>query len=98
MYSWRWSPDQGGKILDVNTATDADQDIAFALIIAAAAFKDSAYLDRARELVKAIRLHTGIALAKGWLPSAGNWAVDERIIQRFLLCPLCLRLFCPARP
>lgn len=81
LYSWQWSPEAGGKVRDANTATDADQDIAFALILAGRAFKEPAYLDRARRLLSAIRAHAGIALADGWIPCAGNWAVAERIID-----------------
>ena len=38
LYSWRWSPEAGGHVRDVNTATDADQEAAFALILASVVF------------------------------------------------------------
>ncbi|MYL84579.1 hypothetical protein GTA51_15770 [Desulfovibrio aerotolerans] len=81
LYSWQWTPDDGGRVIDANTATDADQDITFALILASRAFQEPAYLERARTLLTAIRLHTGIMLPAGWIPGAGNWAVAERIIN-----------------
>lgn len=81
LFSWQWTPEGGGRVVDANTAADADQDIAFALILAARAFENPAYLERARTLLAAIRAHEGISLADGWLPCAGNWAVGERIVN-----------------
>ncbi len=102
LYSWRWRPDKEtsshGRILDANTATDADQDIAFALLIASWAFDNAEYLERARQLVRAIRQHTGIALPGGWLPSAGNWAVDERIINISYFAPYAYPYFARLDP
>ena len=80
LYAWKWCPETG-RIVDHNTATDADMDIAFALIVAAARFERPELLDRARELVVAVRQGTAISVPGGWLPSAGNWAVDQRIIN-----------------
>lgn len=81
LYAWQWTPKDGGHVTDANTATDADQDIAFALILAGRAFGNEAYLERARRLLTAIRRHEGIPLDGGWIPCAGNWAVAERIIN-----------------
>jgi endo-1,4-beta-D-glucanase Y len=87
LYSWRWSPRGGGRVLDANTATDADQDIAFALIVGAARFDEPRYVERAARIVRAIRLVTGVELAAGWFPSAGNWAVRERIVNLSYFTP-----------
>jgi endo-1,4-beta-D-glucanase Y len=87
LYAWRWSAAEGGRVLDWNTASDGDQDIAFALIIAAYAFDEPAYLDRARELVRAIRTHEAIHFSGGWYPAAGNWAVEERIVNLSYFAP-----------
>ncbi|WP_027185200.1 glycosyl hydrolase family 8 [Desulfovibrio inopinatus] len=81
LYSWQWTPKDGGRVLDANTATDADQDIAFALILAAKAFNMPEYRDRAKALITAIRQIEGIPVDGGWIPSAGNWAVSNRIIN-----------------
>lgn len=85
LYAWLWQPlnENGpqGKIVDANTATDADQDIAFALILAAHRFDQKHLLVQARELLQAIRTHCALPLSSGWFPSAGNWAVDQRIIN-----------------
>src|SRR5687767_12247556 len=72
LYSWRWAPAHGGGILDANTATDADQEIAFALILGAEAFGRESLLSRARELLQAIRHNETIPVAEGWFPAAGN--------------------------
>lgn len=81
LFSWQWTPKDGGRVNDSNTATDADQDIAFSLILASRTFHSTVYLDRARSLLKAIRQHEGIIVPGGWIPCAGNWAVSERIIN-----------------
>lgn len=90
LYVWQWPPMDGGYIVDANTATDADQDIAFALILASNAFPNTTDRDRAKELLAAIRHGEGIVVAGGWVPCAGNWAVADRIINfsYFLFMPL----------
>lgn len=81
LYSWQWTPKDGGHVLDANTAADADQDIAFALILAADAFETPGYRDRAKALLTAIRQSEAIPVEGGWIPCAGNWAVSDRIIN-----------------
>ena len=74
LLSWRWSAASGGKVLDVNSATDADEDMAFALIVAASRFERPDYLARARATLRAIRAGARVEVPGGWFPSAGNWA------------------------
>jgi endo-1,4-beta-D-glucanase Y len=92
LYAWLWDPDTR-QIADANTATDADQDIALALILASWKFEDPALLERARELVTAIREETGVHWPGGWLPSAGNWAVDERTVNLSYFTPYAYEYF-----
>jgi endo-1,4-beta-D-glucanase Y len=87
LYAWLWQPVRKGQLTDTNTATDADQDIALALILAADAFRQPAYLERAAALVKAIRQQTGIPIGQGWFISAGNWARTDRIINLSYFSP-----------
>jgi endo-1,4-beta-D-glucanase Y len=87
LYGWLWQPARPGRLMDANTATDADQDIALALILAARTFHQPAYLERATLLVKAIRQHTGIPVGEEWFISAGNWARTERIINLSYFSP-----------
>jgi len=79
LFSWLWSPRDGGRVLDVNSATDADQDIAFALLVASRAFDRPAYVSDARRLLRAIRTHERLDVPGGWFIAAGNWAPAERI-------------------
>jgi endo-1,4-beta-D-glucanase Y len=86
LYAWAWSA-RTGALIDSNTATDGDQEIAFALILAAHAFERPEYESRARELLVAIRTHEAIAVPGGWFPAAGSWAVAERIVNLSYFLP-----------
>lgn len=98
LYSWRWTPIGGGRVLDANTASDADQEIAFALLIAAAAWSTPEYHARARELLIAVRTREALTLGAGWFPAAGNWAVAERIINLSYFLPYAYPHFARADP
>ena len=98
LYSWRWTPADGGRILDPNTASDANQEIAFALSIGAQAFDDQRLLVRARELLAAIRTHERIDLRDGWFPSAGDWAVSRRIANISYFLPYAYPYFARVDP
>ena len=98
LYSWRWTAAEGGKLLDTNTAADADQEIALALIIAAHAFDDPRLLERARHIVRAIRRHERIDVENGWFPAAGNWAVEERILNLSYFLPYAYPYFARIDP
>lgn len=96
MYSWRWHPGEGdgaGRIVDANTATDADQDIALALIIAARAFERPDYRERAGEIVRAVRRGTRLEAGDGWFISAGNWANAQRVMNISYFMPASYPLF-----
>lgn len=93
LFSWRWLPHDGGRIDDPNTATDADTDIAFALIIAAHAFQDKTLLQRAVEIIIALRQHCRLDLPQGWCLAAGNWAVEERIYNPSYFAPYAYAYF-----
>lgn len=80
LYSWHWSP-ATGAIVDANNATDGDIDLAFALAMASIVFERPAYADTASEIIRAIRTTASLRSQAGWLPSAGNWASDERVIN-----------------
>jgi endo-1,4-beta-D-glucanase Y len=86
LFSWLWDP-RGHRIVDANSATDADTDIAFALLVAASAFNRADYVCEAARLVKAVRERTAISFEEGWFPSAGNWAGAERIVNLSYFAP-----------
>jgi endo-1,4-beta-D-glucanase Y len=97
LYSWTWSA-RTGRLIDSNTAADGDQEIAFALILAAHAFARPELAARARELLVAIRTHEAIEVPGGWFPVAGNWAVDERIVNPSYFIPYAYRDFARIDP
>src|SRR5262249_4212464 len=97
LYSWRWSS-AASRLLDANTAADADQEIALALLQGAVAFSRPELEREARRVVRAIRAHEALALPDGWFPAAGNWAVDERIATLSYFLPYAYRDFARIDP
>jgi endo-1,4-beta-D-glucanase Y len=98
LYSWLWSPEGSGGLVDTNTAADADQEIAFALILAADAFGREAYRIRALDILEAIREVESLTLPGGWFPAAGNWATEERIINLSYFIPYAYPFFAHVHP
>jgi len=96
MYSRRWHPgDKGGagRVVDANTATDANQDIALALIIAAWAFERPDYRERVGEIVRAACRGSRLEVGDGWFICAGNWANAQRIMNISCFMPSSYPLF-----
>ena len=87
LYSWLWSPADGGVVVDSNTASDGDQDIAFALLLASYVFDRPDLQERAREILQAIRRHEALEMPRGWYPAAGDWAVADRIANLSYFTP-----------
>lgn len=56
LFSWLWGENKNGeyKVLDENTAADADVDIAFALILAYEKWNQSQYLQDAQDIINSI--------------------------------------------
>jgi len=54
LWAWKWGKDSRGTwgVMDKAFASDADQDAAFALILASRVWNDSQYLERARAILK----------------------------------------------
>ena len=98
LYSWRWTSADGGRILDSNTASDANQEIALALIVGSHVFNDPELLIRARQLLSAIRTHERIDLRGSWFPAAGDWAVSRRITNLSYFLPYAYPYFARADP
>ncbi|BDG01013.1 glycosyl hydrolase family 8 [Anaeromyxobacter oryzae] len=74
LLAWRWKD----RVLDRNAATDADEDVALALVLASRRFGDPRYLEAARPLLADVWAHEVIRAGKRWIPTAGNWAPAER--------------------
>lgn len=97
LFSWIWGENKNGKyeILDPNTASDADVDIAFSLILAYEKWKQYTYLLEAEAIINSIwnnetrRIGENIVLAPGVVQNA-----DEKIeINPSYFSPYAFRLF-----
>jgi len=74
LFSWLW---QNGKVVDSNPATDADQDIAYALYLAYKKWGDESYLNDAKEIVSDIwKMETKEIKGVRYI-GGGNWAVRD---------------------
>ena len=91
LHAWLWDP-AAQRIVDANTATDGDIDIAWALALASVTFTEPRHAEDAAAIVVAIRRHASLSLPSwrasrgqpdggAWFPSAGNWAGPERIVN-----------------
>jgi cellulose synthase (UDP-forming) len=99
LLAWRWKD----RVLDRNAATDADQDAALALVLAARRFGEARFLDEARGLLADIWAKEVVVAAGRPFPTGGNWAPAERwpTIHVAYLAPYAYEVFAgvdPARP
>lgn len=98
LFSWLW---QNGKVVDLNPATDADQDIAYALYLAHKKWGDEAYLHAATEIVRDIWAVETEEIKGTRYIGAGNWAVNDAdgiIINPSYLAPYQYRIFAQIDP
>jgi cellulose synthase (UDP-forming) len=96
LLAWRWKD----RVLDPNAATDADQDAALALVLAARRFGEPRWLDDARALLADIWAKE-VLLVKGRpFPTGGNWAPAERwpTIHVAYLAPYAYEVFAEVDP
>lgn len=73
LFAWKWR----GQILDYNSATDADVDIALALLIAGRRFETSEYYDEAKKIIIDIRNEEIVHTNSDYYVVAGNWTKDD---------------------
>ncbi len=96
LFAWKWKD----KVLSANSATDADQDIALALILAARRFDQPAYQEEALAILTSIwdveLLHAG---GHSYV-TAGNWAPHEEApaIHVAYLAPYAYEIFAAVDP
>src|SRR3989344_4591473 len=83
LFAWFWGENSDGK-WDVmygqdgmNTASDADQDIALALIFAAKRWNQDHYMEEAQEILADIWKEEVVVVKGNPYLVAGNWAKDE---------------------
>jgi endo-1,4-beta-D-glucanase Y len=83
LFSWKWGekPDKTWGALDKTSASDADQDIAFALLLGYKEWKDPAYLDDSKLILNDIwtRLTLDAPIGRVLLP--GDWPQKGRTYQ-----------------
>jgi endo-1,4-beta-D-glucanase Y len=73
LISWRW---QDGQVVDPSSASDADLDMARALLLAAEAFGEPQYTEDGVALGEAILEHETVPVPDGLLLVAGQWATE----------------------
>ncbi|NJP10496.1 MAG: glycosyl hydrolase [Leptolyngbyaceae cyanobacterium RU_5_1] len=104
LWAWKWgNSGQGWKILDQNFASDADVDVAFALILAARRWNCPAYLPFARAKLNDIWNHsTGQVGNQRYLlpgPTQAFWNQPDRmILNPSYFAPYAFRLFAQVDP
>ncbi len=83
LFAWLWgeNPDGSWDVMrgegGINTAADADQDIALALIFASQRWNEDDYLDQAQQILNDIWRTEVVTINGTPYLVAGNWAYDE---------------------
>jgi cellulose synthase (UDP-forming) len=91
LFAWKWK----GTVLDRNSATDADTDIALALILAARRFNHPAFEQESLAIINSIWNQEVIQLGSQAYVTAGNWAREEEYptIHVAYLAPYAYEIF-----
>lgn len=84
LVSWHWV---GGRVVDPQPASDADIDIAHALLLAAERFGDPTYVKEARRIADAILAHETILVGGERVLTAGPWAREQRVVNPSYMAP-----------
>jgi hypothetical protein len=99
-YLWGKAPDNSWKVLDAHAATDADQDIALALLLASERWNEPSYLNQGLEIVNGL-WDKAIVTVKGrpYLV-AGDWATatPRPVLNPSYFSPYTYRLFANVDP
>ncbi|MGD9580767.1 MAG: glycosyl hydrolase family 8 [Vampirovibrionia bacterium] len=97
LFGWEWGKKDSGEwiLLDKSSATDADQDIAIALILAYDKWNDEKYLDQAKKLINNIWKELIIEIKGNYYVTAGEWAKQEDNVKLnpSYLSPYAYRMF-----
>ena len=95
LFAWKWgqSDDHKWEVLDHNTASDADQDIALALILASRKWNAGNYLKDAKKILKGIWEKEVFHAGGSAFISAGNWATEQGIINLSYFSPYAYEIF-----
>lgn len=96
LFAWKYGTKNGKQaVLDKNSATDADEDIALALAFAGKRWNNDHYLTASREIIEAIWANDIKTIGNKPYVVAGNWAKDKdvAIINPSYLSPASYRVF-----
>jgi endoglucanase len=100
LFGWRWGkrPDSSYGFLndaDKNSASDADSDIALALILADRRWKNAQYTEDAKKILKDLFEKSTAVIAKKRYLIAGEWAHDDThiIVNPSYFSPYAWRIF-----
>jgi endo-1,4-beta-D-glucanase Y len=103
LFGWLWGRDQRGgwTLLSRNTAADADQDIALALVFAAHRWSDDGYLAEARRVMSGVWAKEVIMVRGKPYLVAGDWAAElqpQIVVNPSYLTPYAYRVFAGEDP
>ncbi len=97
LFAFKWGKADDGTwtILDLSSATDADSDIALALILAARRWKETAYQKEALEVLTALWQQTVTVVNGKPYITAGEWATGQArpALNPSYLAPYAYRIF-----
>ncbi len=99
-YLWGKAADNSWKVLDSHAATDADQDIALALLLASERWNEPAYLNQALEIVNDLWDKAIVNVAGRPYLAAGDWATasPRPVLNPSYFSPYTYRLFARVDP
>ncbi len=96
LYAWLYEPNssgQGGKIVDSANASDADEDIALALLFAYKRWGDEAYLTKARAILNDIWEQEVVKIKDTYYFTSGVKSILGQVINPSYFSPASYRIF-----
>ncbi len=105
--AWLWGAREDGTqgVLDPKTATDADEQIALALLFAAKQWQGPEYQQQAASMLQAIWDQETVVVGDRRLLVAGNWArgdsgpeINQPVLNPSYFAPYAYRIFAEADP
>ncbi len=94
LFGWKWQIDSE-LLIDEGNATDADQDIALALLLASKEWPDDQYLLESKKIIESIWENNVYVADQKSILTAGNWAESDDYItvNPSYFAPYIYRLF-----
>ncbi len=100
LFSWVWTNDGEGKVIDTASASDADQDIALALLFAYKRWSDSRYLDDALDILEDIWRQEVVRIKNRYYLVSSSEAERPNgyLVNPSYMFPAAYRIFAEADP